>query len=316
MTQQEFSHTILQNTTPLPGEIPQSITYSLRVKQKFHQLNILVFLQKAVPSVELEEWKEKVHSGNLTINHQSINLDFIVSTGDLMMHQTAPFSEPQVSNEITLLYDDEYFSIMNKPAPLPMHTCGRFARNTLENILKLSFPTENYKPVHRLDSNTTGVVLWAKGKKLVNELSTLFSSNAIEKQYLALVNGIVEEKQFTINTEIGTSKEKSGSRKVDIAGQKAETYFEVLEYQGENTLLLVKPKSGRTNQIRLHLANIGFPIVGDLGYQDEEYFKNNPMTYPTDCLFLHAWKLTFIHPISQEKITFEAPIPKKFETEG
>jgi 23S rRNA pseudouridine1911/1915/1917 synthase len=129
---------------------------------------------------------------------------------------------------------------------------------------------------------------------------------------LALVEGVPAQSDFTSTASISKEKTSAGGRKID-EGTAASTRFETLRSWENKSLIKVIPRSGRTNQIRLHLAHLNLPIVGDLGYKDPTYFENNPLTYPTDSLFLHAWKLSFDDPTTQKRLTFEAPPNKKWQ---
>lgn len=312
MTALEFQQAISKVTTPLPGSVPKPIVYRLSVKQKYNGLNIIDFYCQAIPSVPRSQWVEKVVTGNMTVDDQTVAVDFVVKTGQVTQHSTAPVVEPTVNAAITLVYEDESVLVLNKPAPLPMHPCGRFSRNSLMEILQLAFPELSLKIIHRIDSNTTGLVVFGKSKKVTQLIAKQFELQQVNKEYLALVEGQVKSPKFSSVLSIGKDKTKSGGRKVDEIGDCASTDFEVLQRNNETTLLKVIPHSGRTNQIRLHLAEIGHPIVGDHGYKDPTYFENHPLTYPDDCLCLHAWKLSFVHPVTKQCVVFEAEKPSKF----
>ena len=122
---------------------------------------------------------------------------------------------------------------------------------------------------------------------------------------MALVEGFPQNEQFQSTKSISKSKTPAGGRKLDN-GHESNTDFEILKTFGNKTLLKVTPHSGRTNQIRLHLADLNLPIVGDLGYKNPEYFENHPLTYPNDSLFLHAWKLKFKDSDTNKLVKFEA----------
>jgi len=313
MLPSKFSSKIKQVTSPLKGSIPTIKTYKLSVKKRFEGTTILDFYTQAMPSVSREVWEDKIESKNLTVAGKPVKTNHIVKAGEITQHTSQPIIESTVNTNIELLEWNNNFIIINKPAPLPMHSGGRFEHNTLSEILKIAFPKENFKLVHRIDANTTGIVVIAKNKVTANHLITQFKNQTVQKEYLALVEGIVPTETFTLNKSIGKEITASGGRKVNESGKIASTEFKVLKkYPKKNqTLLSVIPQTGRTNQIRIHLANIGNPIVGDIGYKDKNYFKNNPLTYVDDCLFLHAWKLSFLHLNIQ--YTFEASIPNKFK---
>ncbi len=313
MTATEFSSIIKQATSPLKGSLPTIKTYQLSVKKRFDGMTILDFYSQAMPSISSEIWKEKIISGNLTVEGKSVKTNHIVKAGQITKHTSQPLIEPNINANIELIKWHNDFIVLNKPAPLPIHPSGRFEHNTLSEILKTAFPEEDFKLVHRIDANTTGIVVVARNKETANNLITQFKNQTVKKKYLALVEGIIQTNTFILNESISKEITVSGGRKVNKDGEIASTTCSVLKkYPKKNqTLLTVTPHSGRTNQIRIHLANRGFPIVGDIGYKDKTYFEKNPLTYNEDCLFLHAWKIYFSHKNTTQ--TFIADIPDKFE---
>lgn len=314
MTPEEFQKSISKVTNPLPGSTPQSVNYKLTVKKKYEGLNIVDFYLKNVHRTTPEIWLNKINAGNLKVNSNIIDQDYSVVAGDITEHTSDPKIEPEVDTNIQLIYNDADIIVINKPSPLPVHASGRFMRNTLISILKLAFPKEELKLLHRLDANTTGIIVLAKNKVVANAIKLQFESKIIKKTYIALVEGIVKDDFINLEASIGKEVLVGGAREIDVNGKVSKTEIEVLERRIEEnqTLLKVTPSTGRTNQIRLHLANLNHPIVGDLGYKDQDYFKTNPFTYATDSLFLHAQQLEIIHPTSKATIIFKAELPEKF----
>ncbi len=314
MLPSEFSTKIKQVTSPLKGSMPTIKTYRLSVKKRFEGMTILDFYTQAMPSISRWVWEEKIISNNLTVAGKPVKINRIVKAGEVTQHTSQPIIEPPINTNIELLEWNNDFIIINKSAPLPMHPSGRFEHNTLIEILKNAFPKEDFKLTHRIDANTTGIVVIARNKETANNLITQFKNQTVQKEYLALVEGIVQTETFTLTKSIGKEITASGGRKVNKSGEVASTTINILKkYLKKNqTLLSVIPHSGRTNQIRIHLANIGFPIVGDIGYKDKTYFENNPLTYNEDCLFLHARKISFLHKNTMQ--IFIADVPNKFGT--
>ena len=314
MNASEFKQAILKATTPLPGSFPEPTNYTLTVKKRYEGLSILAFYMEKVPRSTPAIWLDKIISGNLTVNDKIVNEAYCVVAGDVTKHTSEPKIEPDVNVNIKLIYNDEDILVIEKPSPLPVHASGRFVRNTLITVLNKAFPEEDFKLVHRIDANTTGVILLAKNKIAAHQIQQQFENKTIRKEYIALVEGIVTSDFLNLEANIGNEVLIGGARAIDDNGKISKTEIGVLERRTvtNQTLLKVVPFTGRTNQIRLHLANLNHAIVGDVGYKDPDYFKNNPFTYPTDSLFLHAHQLEIMHPITKDTMVFKAELPEKF----
>lgn len=313
MNKEQFAKAIKSATTPLPGSVPYHYDYVFSVKQQYDNMSLIDFLNASVPMVSNDEWMAKIISGNLKVNNKQAKPDMTVISGYRVSHVSDERVDPPVNPDIQLVHDDNELMIINKPAPLPMHPCGRFRKNTLISILRTALNTD-FKITHRIDANTTGLVVLAKDKGSATAIMSQFENRTIEKHYLALVNGIVENDHFESTKAIGKEIITGGARALCDNGSEAHSIFEVVERYHElnQTLLKVTPKSGRTNQIRLHLVDIGHTIVGDHNYHDTANMEDVPMTYEDDQLFLHAWKITFKHPSTGVTTTYTAPVPAKF----
>lgn len=286
--------------------------FSLSIKKKFHQKTLLEVYQTSFPHVDSHFWEEKITSGNLTLDGKQTTPNQRVNAGQISQHTVAAKPEPEVNYMCQLMHTNDNFWVINKPAPLPVHAGGRYQHNTLTQLLKLAFPERSFHLINRLDANTTGIVLVALNKKAAQNLTKQFENRSVTKTYLALVEGEVIPSKFDSSFSISKEKTSAGGRKIDY-GKEAFTSFETIQTWPKHTLLKVVPRSGRTNQIRLHLANEKHPIVGDLGYANPSYFESNPLTYPTDSLYLHAWKLKFTDPGTDLKVEFIAPPNKKWQ---
>ena len=269
--------------------------FTLSVKKKFDDFELLDLFTNSFPHVDKAFWKAKIESGNLTLDGKKVSPFQKVKAGQITQHSVPPKDEPEVNYNIELISGTENYWVLNKPSPLPVHAGGRYEKNTLTNILKLAFPNQSIHLINRLDANTTGIVLVGLNKESAQFLGKQFESREVKKTYLALVEGIPSETKFQSSKPIGKTKTPAGGRKLE-GNQVSTTDFEILKSFKDKSLIKVTPHSGRTNQIRLHLAGLELPIVGDLGYKNPEYFENNPLTYPDDSLFLHAWKLRFKPP--------------------
>lgn len=316
MNSSKFNDIIQKVTNPLSGSIPSIKTYKLSVKKRFEGLTILEFYTKAMPHIAREIWQEKIESGKIKLKNKNVSIDKIVKAGEITQHISELLIEPNVNTNIELIEWNNDFIVVNKPAPLPLHPGGRFDKNSLTEILKIAFPNESFKIVHRIDANTTGLVVIAKNSRTATEIINQFKDQTIQKEYLVLAEGLIEKNDFILNNDISKEITASGGREISDHGKNASTEIKVLRKLPKinQTLLSVVPHSGRTNQIRIHLANMGHPIIGDIGYKDPAYFKNNPLTYTDDCLYLHAWKLAFFH--KNKKRSFTAKLPAKFSDYG
>ena len=308
-----FENQIKTATTPLPGCEPYTNERVFSVKGKFDGYKLIDFLTSFLPHLSKDHWLYAIDNKLLLLDGAKPWPEQVVKAGQRLVHIIPNTVDPDVNPNISLIYDDDYMVVLNKPAPIPMHACGRFHRNTLLNILNIAFPKEVFKIVHRLDADTTGIVIFVKDAKTATNLGKQFKERTTQKTYLAITTGIIEEDEFVCTVGIGTKKTAGGGREVDESGRESETIVKVLKRDHElnQTLLQVEPKSGRTNQIRIHLASIGHPIIGDDHYS-QKVKVDKPLTLEEDALCLHAWKLKLSHPATGEHIEFTAEPPAKF----
>lgn len=217
---------------------------------------------------------------------------------------------------IDVLYEDDDIIVINKPKGMVVHPANGNPDGTLVNAVmaickdSLSGIGGEIRPgiVHRLDKDTSGVIIVAKNDKAHINLSEQIKNHEVEKTYIALVRGSIPENEATINMPIGRSTKDRKKMAVTKSGKNAVTHFKVLKRHNNYTLLEVKIETGRTHQIRVHLAEIGFPIIGDGVY------SNGKNEWGVEGQCLHAKSIRFKHPITQKEMLIEAPLPEYFKT--
>ena len=217
--------------------------------------------------------------------------------------------EPQDLN-LDILYDDFDIIMVNKPPFMVVHPTKSHNDKTIANGVTDYIIKQNEKVkirfVNRLDMNTSGLVIVAKNAYAHHTLSLDMGENKVEKKYITVVKGIVKDEFGTINAPIYRPTEDSVKRVVDERGQASVTHYKVLERLNDATVLEVKLETGRTHQIRVHMAYIGHGIIGDelYGYVDEALINRQA---------LHAYSLVFEQPRTKEELKFEAKLPKDIE---
>lgn len=230
--------------------------------------------------------------------------------------------EPDVPRHFEILAEDETFLAIDKPAGLPMHTTAKFWKNTLVAILRERFPEERVQICHRIDRETSGILLIARTPEAASFLKKSFANRTVKKAYLALVHGCPTEKSGIIDRPMRLLDTKTHVMMgVDPTGLPAVTHYRVVEEYPRHSLIEASPETGRQHQIRVHLASIGHPIVGDKLYRASEadFMKYCDGGLTPELLerfdhlprhALHAAKLTFPHPTTKAPVTIECPLPK------
>lgn len=307
----ERNAAIKRLTTPLPGAEPYENRRPINIPAHSDGVGLFDFLTSTFPHVSHEEWTELIGQGRFRDGEdRTLGETDRVTTGERIYRLTPGMVEPDVRADVRIIYEDEAILVLEKPAPLPMHPCGRFNRNTLQFILNGVYGQQRPRPAHRLDANTTGLVVCARTRHFAGLLQPQFADGLVRKTYLAEVQGSPTEDRFVCDAPIASGPSEMGSREVDANGLKARTEFEVVTRRGESTVLRVRPITGRTNQIRLHLRELGFPILGDPYYQlDGSTAEVMTTGLDTPPLRLHASRLEFIHPVSRERVVFAAGNP-------
>ncbi|MBB5352985.1 RluA family pseudouridine synthase [Haloferula luteola] len=297
---------------PLPGSVPYDNFKPIRMPVTQAGKPLVEALDGLFPFFGRDSWLELIDQGRiLGPDGEAAKVDRRVKDGEEYLRVLPGTLEPPVNAQITLIHQDEAMWAIDKPAPLPMHPSGRFHRNTLEFLLRQAWSPEVPRPAHRLDANTSGVVVGARTRHFAKLMQPQFARGEVEKRYLAKVYGHPPEDCFRIESKISASATELGAREIDADGQDACTEFRVLERFDDGTaLLLVEPLTGRTHQIRIHLWESGHPIVGDPVYLPNRQRGDQPTLKPSDApMQLHAWWIRLKHPLTGEKMRFTVPLP-------
>ncbi len=298
---------------PCPGSVPYDNYRPVLVPASCDGHTLLDFLCRVFPHHPADEWSDLCGAGRFTRSDGTpASGGRIVRAGEKYDFHMPGIVEPDVNADIRILYEDEAIVVVDKPAPLPMHPSGRFNKNTLQYFLSHAYAPQRPRPAHRLDANTTGVVVWTRTRHIAKILHPQLSDGSTEKIYLVRVQGCPASDAFSCNASISADPGKIGSRQVDEeAGLDALTDFRVIKRLTDGTTFLeARPRTGRTNQIRIHLWQLGMPVCGDPAYlANRELGSSMTLTPSQPPLCLHSWKISFRHPLTKERHTFEAPVP-------
>ena len=299
--------------TPLPGSQPYDKYRPVNVPKDCDGRTLLETLGRVVRHVPREKWDQECARGRLLDPERGpVTASHVVRAGERYQHKFPDVVEPSVNGRVEILHEDEALIVVHKPAPLPMHSGGRFNRNTLHHILNLVYHPEKPHPAHRLDANTTGVVLLTRTRRFAARLQPQFARGEVEKTYLVRVLGHPPEETFFCDAPISDRPGEVGSREVDLEnGLAARTEFRVLHRAADGMALLeARPLTGRTNQIRVHLWHLGFPVCGDGTYlPGRKIGATQTLSVDDPPLCLHSWRVAFVHPLHDRRVEFTAPPP-------
>ena len=279
------------------------------------------FLALNFPFLTRSLWRKKVRLGYLRVRGQIVRPSYRVRETDSFSFFHPQEVEPPVDNGIYPIGKAGSILAVYKPGNLPMHENGPYRKNTFAYLLGEKFGSE-WAAVHRLDRETSGIVLCGATSSVRASLSRMLVDCQVQKTYFAIAKGISERRQWDENSPIGDleSSEIRIKKWVNKNGQEALTQFRVLEQSDGFSLLEARPKTGRTNQIRIHAACGGLPLLGDKLYHPDEsvfleYFeKGNTSRVVAETgaerLCLHAGAIEFYHPESGKNVLFESEIPE------
>lgn len=257
--------------------------------------------------------------GAATVNGGEVAKNYKLRLGDAVSLELPPVKEVETKAEnipLTIVYEDEDIAVIDKPKGMVVHPAAGNEEGTLVNALlyhmgdRLSGIGGERRPgiVHRIDKDTSGLLVIAKNDFAHNILSEGLKTHSIDREYMAVAIGGFRDDRGTVNKPIGRNPKDRKKMAIVADGREAITHYTVAERFQGYTLLAVKLETGRTHQIRVHMASVGHPLLGD-----EVYGGKSSLKLPLAGQTLHAYRLTLTHPRMGETMTFESPLPAYFE---
>lgn len=291
----------------------EDFTYTISEAQKGERIDkALAMLEADWSRSQIQIW---LKDGGVLVNGETVKTNYKVRPDDVI-HVTVPDAEPlDIEAEdlnLEIVYEDADVLVVNKPRgmvvhPAPGHTSGTLVNGLMHQVKDLSGINGIMRPgiVHRIDKDTSGLLMVAKNDKAHVSLVDQLVKKTVTRKYIALVHGHIPHDKGTIDAPIGRDARDRQSMTVVDSGKHAVTHFRVLERFGNFTLIECRLETGRTHQIRVHMKYIGYPLAGDPKYGPKK-------TIEFDGQALHAAVIGFIHPRTEEYLEFEAPLPQVF----
>ena len=316
---------------PELSKIPSTFTVKARIEGK----RVDAYLSGRFPDYSRSVCQKLIEADAVLVNGQPVKASYRVRLGDeirVWLPELADDAPMPEDIPLEVVYEDAAFTVVNKSAGMVTHPAKGHWSGTLVNALQFRFDSLStlageHRPgiVHRLDRDTTGLLIVAKDDKAHRELALQFEQRTIHKEYLAIVSGVPTRDSDYIERTIGphpTNREKMAIRLLEDGGKEAVTFYEVLERFRGYALVRCKPATGRTHQIRVHLTHIGCPIVADKLYAGRDRLTLGDLLGADaadaeqvliDRQALHAQSLRLVHPLTGQALHLTAPVPPDME---
>ena len=291
------------------------------VEDAYQGLRLDVYLTQVMEDIPSRTFVKKlIDEGQVTVNQKQTKVNYKTASGDAVSVDVDPAAwAPQdiKAQDIALdiVYEDDDIALINKPVGLSVHPAVGGRSGTLVNGLvhhfeQLSDVNGPVRPgiVHRLDRETSGILIIAKTNTAHARLGRQFEKHTVKKRYVALVQGIVQFDQGMVDVPLKRHVKYHDQRQTanEGEGKEAVTLYEVLKRNAKSTLVALYPQTGRTHQLRVHMKHLGHPVLGDDKYGRKDTFPR---------LALHAESIGFIHPTTRQEVEFSCPVPAEFSEE-
>jgi 23S rRNA pseudouridine1911/1915/1917 synthase len=284
-----------------------------------------VFLADHVEDWSRSRLKKLIDEGDVLLNQKPVKSSYRIRENDTIEIELKPAESDNFEPEnipLDIVFEDEFLAVLNKPAGMIVHPGAGVSSGTLANALAFKFQSEGddlpfrVGIVHRLDKDTSGLMVVAKNELTLEKLSAQFRDRKVQKSYVALAHGFVRKLVGKIDQPIARDRKNRVKMAINKNGRNAVSIYKVRQRYERYTLLNVQIKTGRTHQIRVHLAHLKHPIVGDATYNEgrDKTIADAQMRKAISNIsrvFLHAEKLSFVHPVSKEKLEFHSPMPNE-----
>jgi 23S rRNA pseudouridine1911/1915/1917 synthase len=273
------------------------------------EIELLTFLLAKMPNKSRHNVKALLRDKQVLVNKKAVTqYNHILKPKQIVEIKDSKAPQAQRYKGLKIIFEDQYLIVIEKDeGTLSIATEKQKLHNAysiLSDHVKKEDPRNRIFVIHRLDRETSGLMMFAKSEKIQKLMQESWNATIQERTYLAVTEGFVKQMEGTVESYLVENKALTVYSVSNPAlGKHAITHYETLKHSETNSLLKVNLETGRKNQIRVHMKDIGFPIVGDEKYGS----KTDPMNR-----LLHAWVLAFVHPITQEEMYFETPIPRKF----
>lgn len=262
-TDEQFNETSYYVENNLRKVYPYYFTFTTFTKGRWVGEKIMDVFAKEFRAHPPEEYERCINSGSVTINSAKINKDYRLKHNDQLANTVHRHEVPVTSNPIEIIHMDEDFVVINKPASIPVHPCGRYRHNTVVFILAKEHQLRNLRTIHRLDRLTSGLLILCRNPEKAKELEQQIRNRLVAKTYVCRVEGNFPDEEVECSEPIDVVSFKIGVCKVSKDGKECTTVFTKLSSNGKTSVILAKPRTGRMHQIRVHLQYLGYPIVND-----------------------------------------------------
>lgn len=307
-----------------PDVVPDDALRSIfRVRPEHGGMRLDRWLVEEMPRLTRTRAQKIVAEWAFTADARPLGAAHKVRAGDIVVVYRPRWEEPTVPRDVGVLYEDAHMIAVDKPPGLPVHPTAKFHHNTLTGVLAERFPNERVVLAHRIDRETSGIVLTARTPEAERALKVAFAERLVHKTYHALVHGVVRDDAFDVDAPLalegGEVSVKMCVRETSRGGMLSRTRVRVLERLDGYTLVAAHPETGRQHQIRVHMAHAGHPLVGDKLYAHGDEVFLACLEGPPDAALreklmldrhaLHAAEVELAHPATGAPMHVVAPLP-------